>query len=315
MKIIPALAFLAFCPVVASAAETVSTPAVSGDASAMSDATASEPSPPSDKLGLFLIGYGEYRPTAKIMDGASGTVRRTVADGEIIYSHDVAEGTHLDLDYEAKWTHNEFTASRPTATRRLISSARTSRRCSTSIGASARSPRSNWRPRPTPTSFRTVCAAGGGASLVWNPSKTFTTETGLTVQTQFGQDPTPSPYIRWKWAAAKNFDFEIRATGLTNGVFGTWYVTNDRATSVRVSLSYDTANYGLRDGAFARGFYTGETPLRVTFTQFLCENFFVAARAEVTLQHRESFYTDNTRIAGYSTGVAPVFALMAGVRL
>jgi hypothetical protein len=156
---------------------------------------------------------------------------------------------------------------------------------------------------------------GAGATAIWKPSESVSTETGLSLQTQFGQRATPAPYLRWKWRAAKNLELELRSIGLQNGVVGTWFITDDKASSLRASLFYETAQYALRAGAPADGVMIGEVPLRLTFTQFLNRSCFVSLRGQLTLIHRESFYRNNDKVGGFNTGVAPGFGLMVGLLL
>ncbi len=155
---------------------------------------------------------------------------------------------------------------------------------------------------------------GIGPTVLWNPSAKFTTETGVTVQTQFGRPATVSPYVKWVYTPGAAAEFEVRATGLQNGLLGTWFITENKATSLRLSLMYETMQYALRDGAPARGVITGEVPLRATLTQFLSPHLFVAVRAEAVLWHREEFYRDDRRLDRVETQPATTLGLLMGAR-
>ncbi len=280
-----------------------------------SDARSAPETKPAEKIGIYALTYGEYRPGAEIRDGASGSVRRTVWDGEIIYSGEIAERTRLDLDYEAKWTHNDFRDIAPYGdTETHFFGAHATRMFNERWGAGLVAA-VELASETSADLFRDGLRGGAGATLLWHPADGLTLETGGLIQTQFGRDPMLSPYVKWKWAAHANLELEARATGLQNGLAATWYVTDNKATSVRLSCFYETATYALRPGAGAEGVFTGEVPLRLILTQFLTETVFVAARAEVTLFHREGFYTDDLKVGGFQTGVAPAYGLMLGLRL
>lgn len=278
--------------------------------------TRTEAPSPRDSAQVIVMGYGEYRPSATLYKGgASGSVRRTLGDGEIIRTGPVTADTNLDLDYEAKWTHNEFTgATVPYGdTESHFFGAHISHLFDENYGFGVVGGL-ELASETAADLFRDGIRGGAGASFVWNPSKTFTTETGITVQTQYGRNPTLSPYVVWRWVLSPSLELGVRCTGLTNGVSGTWWVTENKATSVKLSLSYDTANYALRDGAIADGYYTGDVPVRLVVTQFLTPHLFVAARGEVTLIHRETFSRDNDTVAVFQTKPSTAIALIVGAR-
>lgn len=303
-----ALTFCAFAPLAVFAAETVSDKNPSASPAA--------PAPLVAQDSTFLaIAYGEYRPGAEINNGASGSVSRTVADGELIWLGAIADDTRLELDYEAKWTQNRFKGVQPYGdTESHFFGVHSVHMFDKEFGIGGVAA-VELASETSADLLREGLRGGAGASFVWNISDTLKTETGGSIQTMFGDSPMLSPYVSWKWLARPDLELEARASGRQNGVQGVWYITENKATSLRVSLMYETSNYALRDGAGAEGVFVGEVPLRVTFTQFLCKEFFVAARAEVTLTHRESFYADDNKVGGFQTGVAPVYALMCGLRL
>ena len=283
---------------------------------AFGEETRADAARPADDAQVIAMAYGEYRPSAALYKGgAAGSVRRTLADGEIIRTGPITADTSLDLDYEAKWTHNTFRdVSAPYGdTESHFFGAHVAHLFDEHFGIGFAGG-VELASETDADLFRDGIRGGAGASFVWNPSKTFTTETGLTIQSQFGRDPSASPYVVWKWIVSKNFEFNIRCTGLTNGISGTWWVTDDKATSVRLSVSYDTANYALRSGSFAEGFYTNDTPVRLSVTQFLTPHLFVTARGEITLDHRENFFRDNNDVGTFKTKPAPAFALIVGTR-
>lgn len=268
-----------------------------------------------EKIGLYALSYGEYRPSADLRDGASGSVRRTVWDGEIIHSGEVAQGTRLDLDYEAKWTHNDFRGVTPYGdTETHFFGAHVAHMISSEWGAGVVGA-IEFASETSADLFRDGLRGGGGLTAVWKPSASVSLETGAMIQSQFGRTPRSLPYLRWKWAVNPHLDLEARVTGLQNGVSATWYLTDNKATSLKLTCFYETAAYALHEGAGADGVSTGELPLRLTATQFLNETLFVAARAEIILCHREGFYANDTKLAGFETEVAPAFGLLVGLRL
>lgn len=303
MKSATALAAFALAPLAAFAAEPTVGNSKSDTATVPQDST------------FLAIAYGEYRPSAEISNGATGSVRRTVWDGELIWTGAVSDNTRLDLDYEAKWMHNRFkgTVAPYGDTESHFFGTHAVHMFDKEYGAGLIAA-VEFAAETRADLFRDGLRGGAGASFVWNISDTVKTETGATVQTLFGDSPTLSPYVSWKWLARPDLELELRATGRMNGVLGTWFITENKATSLRVSLMYEPMNYALRDGSGAEGLFIGETPLRVTFTQFFSKNFFVAARVEATLTHRESFYTNERKVGSFQTGVAPVYGLMAGLK-
>jgi hypothetical protein len=305
MKIAPTLALLALCPFAAFAEENQKA----------SVTPAPETAPKSDKIGLYVIGYGAYQAPADLSHGGTGTVQRTTWDGEVAYTGPVGDDTTLDLDYEAKWTHNRFSDVAPYGdTESHFMGAHAVHMFEKTWGVGVVGA-VELASETAADLLGDGVRGGAGASVMWKPSNTLSMETGASIQTQFGQRATPSPYIRWKWLAAKNLELEFRATGLQNGFSGTWFITDNKATSVRVSVFYENAQYALREGAGADGVAIREIPLRVTFTQFLNESFFVSLRAEAMLFHREGFYRDDEKVGVFQTNFAPGIGLMAGLRL
>ena len=298
---------LLFAPLAALAAEPAAAP---------SSAPAAEVKPAKgDKLGVFALTYGEYRPRAEIRDGASGSVRRSVWDTEVIYTRGIFTRTQLDLDYEAKITRNDFRRIAPYGdTQSHFFGMHAAHTFDSEWGAGLVGA-VELAAEDAADLTRDGLRGGGGPTVMWMPNDSVSMETGALVQTQFGRDAKIIPYLKWRWAAHKNLDLEARVTGLQNGVAALWYLTDNKATSVRLSCFYETATYALRDGAGAEGVSTGEVPLRLIFTQFLNETVFVAARAEITLFHREGFYANNAKVGGFETGPAPAFGLLLGVRL
>lgn len=305
MKLVPTLALIALGPLAAFAGNNQNAPAT----------PAPEPSAKSEKSGLIAIGYGEYQAPADLSHGGVGTVSRTVADGEFIYTGAVSADTTLLLDYEAKWTHNRFSGAAPYGdTESHFMGAHAIHMFDDTWGAGFVGA-VELASETSADLLGDGVRGGVGASVVWKASDTLSTETGFSIQSQFGRKPTPSPFIKWKWLVSKSVELELRATGMQNGITGTWYITDNKATSLRVTLFYETVQYALRSGAGADGVGIGEVPLRLTFTQFLSENFFVAVRGGVTLSHRESFYRNDNRVGVFETRAAPFVGLMAGLRL
>ncbi len=305
MKLAPSLALLALCPLAAFAQDNQNALAT----------PAPEPEAKSGKIGLYVIGYGEYQAPADLSHGGVGTVQRTICDGEVAYAGEVGDDTTLELGYEAKWTNNRFSAGAPYGdTESHFMGTHALHMFDKTWGAGVIGA-VELASETSADLLGDGVRGGAGASVVWKPSDTLSMETGAAIQTLFGQKPTLSPYVRWKWLATKNLELEVRAIGLQNGVAGTWFITDNKATILRVSLFYETAQYALRQGAGADGVMIGEVPLRLTFIQFLNESLFMAVRGEVMLSHKESFYSNNNKVGSFQTDFAPGIGLMAGMRL
>lgn len=296
-NIVPRVIPLLACPILACATE----PQIAA-------------APPPGFDGFALVS-GDIKAAADIKDTPGAQVSRRQLGYELIGTGHIAPNTRLDLDYEFKSGDNHFQgiAAPYGDTRSHFFGAKIGHMIDATYGAGLIGG-FEFAGEDQVDLLRDGLRGGLGITFLYNASETFTTETGASIQTMFGQDPRLSPYIKWKWQAAPQLELELRATGIQNGIVGTWYVTENKATSVRVSLWYETSLYALREDAPAEEVNMGETTLRLTLTQFLSEMVFVAARAELSLTHREDFFTDGTRIARFDTTPTPAIGIVAGLR-
>lgn len=280
-------------------------------------AFAADPAPvaPASMEGYALANAGRAF-AADIRDAGGAKVSRNLAGYELIGTGDFDNRrTHLDLDYEAKYSDNDFSGGPAPYgdTWSHFFGAHATRMTGETWGVGAVAA-VEFAAENEADLLSDGFRGGGAITSLYKPSDRLSMETGIAAQSQFGQGPVFYPYVRWKWSPRRDLELEARVTGLQNGVAATWFVTDNKATSVRVSLFYETATYALRDTSAARGVSIGEVPLRVTLTQFLSEKFFVSARAEYVFAHTEGFYAGGEKIAELKTKPAPALGVTAGLR-
>lgn len=158
---------------------------------------------------------------------------------------------------------------------------------------------------------------GAGAAHRWKRSGEWDVALGLMLQDRFEMSPLPIPYLRATWEPAPAVRVEFRGTGLQNGVFSRWIVTDDRATAVDLSVAYETLTFRLADSAAGpRAVAIGEVPIRLGVTQFLEPGgtWFVRLAAAHNVFHRQSFRRDGDTVASFQADGSTTLTLRVGAR-
>lgn len=146
---------------------------------------------------------------------------------------------------------------------------------------------------------------GLGGALRWQPDAEADVALGLMFQDRFENSILPVPYVKAFWRPCRYAEVELRATGLQNGVIFRGFPTGDRATTVDVSVAYETLNFRLADAAYgSRAVVVGEVPLRLGVTQFLepTGTWFVRAQFEWVAFARHSFKHDGETQGAFQPG-------------
>jgi hypothetical protein len=92
---------------------------------------------------------------------------------------------------------------------------------------------------------------------------------------------------------------------LQNGIIFRGFPTGDRATTVDLSVAYETLNFRLADAAYGtRAVVVGEVPIRLGVTQFLeaSGTWFVRAQLEWVPFARHSFKHDGETQGAFQPG-------------
>ena len=158
---------------------------------------------------------------------------------------------------------------------------------------------------------------GAGAAHRWKREDGWDVALGLMVQDRFEMSPLPIPYLRAIWDASPSVRVEFRGTGLQNGVFSRWFVTDDKATSLDLSVAFETLSFRLADGpAGPRAVAIGEVPIRLGLTQFLEPSGTWFARVAVAHNtfHRQSFRRDGETVAVFQADGSTTLTLRVGAR-
>jgi hypothetical protein len=136
---------------------------------------------------------------------------------------------------------------------------------------------------------------GLGGALRWQPDDETDVALGLMLQDRFENSILPVPYVKAFWRPCRYAEVELRATGLQNGIIFRGFPSGDRATTVDLSVAYETLNFRLADAAYgSRAVIVGEVPIRFGVTQFLeaSGTWFVRAQFEWVPFARHSFKHD-----------------------
>lgn len=158
---------------------------------------------------------------------------------------------------------------------------------------------------------------GAGAAHRWKRTGEWDVALGLMVQDRFEMSPLPIPYLRAIWDPSASVRIELRGTGLQNGVFSRWFVTDDKATSLDLSVAYETLSFRLRDSAAGpRAVAIGEVPIRLGVTQFLEPSGTWFARLAVAhnVFHRQSFRRDGETAAVFQADGSTTLTFRVGAR-
>lgn len=158
---------------------------------------------------------------------------------------------------------------------------------------------------------------GLGGAVRWRPDPELDVALGLVFQSRFEMAVLPVPYVKAIWRPDPSAEFELRATGLQNGLFVRWFATADRATTLDFTMAYETLTFRLTDGSYgARAVAVGEVPLRVGVTQFLepTGTWFVRGSAEWVAFARHSFRHDGESMGAFQPGATWGLAFRVGAR-
>jgi hypothetical protein len=146
---------------------------------------------------------------------------------------------------------------------------------------------------------------GLGGALRWQPDAETDVALGLMFQDRFENSILPVPYVKAFWRPCRYAEVELRATGLQNGIIFRGFPTGDRATTVDLSVAYETLNFRLADAAYgSRAVVVGEVPIRFGVTQFLeaSGTWFVRAQFEWVPFARHSFKHDGETQGAFQPG-------------
>jgi len=158
---------------------------------------------------------------------------------------------------------------------------------------------------------------GLGGAVRWRPDPGLDLALGLVLQARFEMGALPVPYVKAIWRPDASAEFELRATGLQNGLFIRWFLTADRATTVDFTMAYETLTFRLAEGSYgARAVAIGEVPLRLGLTQFLepSGTWFVRGSAEWVAFARHSFRHDGETMGAFQPGASWGLSFRVGAR-
>jgi hypothetical protein len=158
---------------------------------------------------------------------------------------------------------------------------------------------------------------GLGGAVRWRPEPELDVALGLVLQSRFEMAVLPVPYVKAIWRPDASAEFELRATGLQNGLYIRWFATEDHATTLDFAMAYETMTFRLTDGAYgSRAVAVGEVPLRVGVTQFLepTGTWFVRGSAEWVAFARHAFRHDGESMAAFQPGASWGLAVRVGAR-
>ena len=139
----------------------------------------------------------------------------------------------------------------------------------------------------------------------------------MLLEDRFEASLLPIPYIKATWRPCKYAEVELRATGLQNGIIVRGFLTEDRATTVDLTVAYETLSFALTDGSYgSRAVSIGEVPIRIGVTQFLEKSgtWFVRGSAEWVAYARHSFKHDGETQGAFQPGAQWGLAARVGAR-
>ena len=158
---------------------------------------------------------------------------------------------------------------------------------------------------------------GLGAAARWRPDAETDVAIGVLFEDRFEASILPIPYVKATWRPCKHAEVELRATGLQNGIIVRGFLTEDRATTVDLTVAYETLSFALSDGSYgSRAVAIGEVPIRVGVTQFLEKSgtWFVRGSAEWVAFARHSFKHDGETQGSFQPGAQWGLAARVGAR-
>ena len=158
---------------------------------------------------------------------------------------------------------------------------------------------------------------GLGGAVRWKPDAETDVALGLLFEDRYENSLLAIPYLKAVWRPCRQAEVELRATGLQNGLIVRGFLTEDRATTVDLTVAYETLGFMLKDAAYgSRAVSIGEVPVRVGVTQFLegTGTWFVRASAEWAAFARHSFRHDGETMGVFQPGANWGFAARVGAR-
>ena len=158
---------------------------------------------------------------------------------------------------------------------------------------------------------------GLGVATRWRPDAETDIALGVLLEDRFEDSILPIPYIKATWRPCQYAEVELRATGLQNGIIVRGFLTEDRATTVDLTVAYETLSFALTDGSYgSRAVAIGEVPIRIGVTQFLEKSgtWFVRGSAEWVAYARHSFKHDGETQGAFQPGAQWGLAARVGAR-
>ena len=158
---------------------------------------------------------------------------------------------------------------------------------------------------------------GLGVATRWRPDAETDIALGVLLEDRFEASLLPIPYAKAVWRPCKYGELELRATGLQNGIIVRGFLTEDHATTVDLTVAYETLSFVLADGSYgSRAVAIGEVPIRVGVTQFLEKSgtWFVRGSAEWVAYARHSFKHDGETQGSFQPGAQWGLAARVGAR-
>lgn len=158
---------------------------------------------------------------------------------------------------------------------------------------------------------------GLGGAVRWKPDAETDVALGLLFEDRYENSLLAIPYLKAVWRPCRQAEVELRATGLQNGLIVRGFLTEDRATTVDLTIAYETLGFVLKDAAYgSRAVAIGEVPIRVGVTQFLESSgtWFVRASAEWAAFARQSFHHDSQTMGVLQVGANWGLAARVGAR-
>jgi hypothetical protein len=158
---------------------------------------------------------------------------------------------------------------------------------------------------------------GLGGAARWRPDAETDVALGVLLEDRFESSILPIPYVKAVWRPCKYAEVELRATGLQNGVIIRDFLTEDHATTLDLTVAYETLSFMLSDASYgARAVAIGEVPIRVGVTQFLEKSgtWFVRGSAEWVAFSRQSFKHDGQTQASFQPGANWGLSARVGAR-
>lgn len=158
---------------------------------------------------------------------------------------------------------------------------------------------------------------GLGLATRWRPDAETDVALGVLLEDRFEASVLPIPYVKATWRPCKFGEVELRATGLQNGVIVRGFLTEDHATTVDLTVAYETLSFMLADGSYgSRAVAIGEVPIRIGVTQFLEKSgtWFVRGSAEWVAYARHSFKHDGETQGAFQPGAQWGLAARVGAR-